>query len=179
MCNRGDWFEEIKPFSGTIECASKNDVLKIQGIGTVPGILSGRKIILTDVLYVPDLNGQLISVKNIQKTGYSVIFKNDVAIIEKSSEKFEFARLNEKGQYVSKFEPIKASTYIANHDAELWHRRMGHSSNKALKEMGLPVSESSFCEECIIAKHSNTPMSKGPRCREHMPMKMEIGRAHV
>ncbi|GBO26400.1 hypothetical protein AVEN_6625-1 [Araneus ventricosus] len=127
-----------------------------------------------DVLYVPELNGQLISVKNIQKTGYSVIFKIDVAFIEKSMEKFEFARLNKKGQYVSQFEPTKASTYFVNHSAELWHRRMGHSSNKVLKEMGLPVSESpsSFWEECVIAKQSNTPMSKGPRSREHQPMRM-------
>ncbi|GBM30067.1 Copia protein [Araneus ventricosus] len=174
MCNKGEWFEEIKPFSGTVACASKNDVLKVEGIGTVPGTLNSRKIILTYVLYVPELNGQFISVKNIQKTGYSVIFKNDVAFIEKSREKFEFARLNEKGQYVSQFEPTKASTYFVNHSAELWHRCMGHSSNKVLKEMGLPVSESpsSFCEECVIAKQSNTPMSKGPRSREHLPMRM-------
>ncbi|GBN05324.1 hypothetical protein AVEN_116039-1 [Araneus ventricosus] len=128
MCNKGEWFEEIKQFSGTVACAPKN-VLKVEGIGTVPGTLNGRKVILTDVLYVPELNGQLISVKNIQKTGYSVIFKNDVAFIEKSREKFKFARLNEKGQYVSQFEPTKASTYFVNHSAELWHRRMGHSSN--------------------------------------------------
>ncbi|GBM12356.1 hypothetical protein AVEN_142983-1 [Araneus ventricosus] len=123
MCNKGEWFEEIKPFSGTVACASKKDVLKVEGIGTVPGTLNGRKIILTNVLYVPELNGHLISVKNIQKTGYSVIFKNNVAVIEKSSEKFEFARLNKKGQYASQFEPIKASTYFVNHSAELWHRR--------------------------------------------------------
>ncbi|KFM77017.1 Copia protein, partial [Stegodyphus mimosarum] len=174
MCNKGERFEEIKPFSGTVACASKNDVLKVEGIGTVSGTLNGKEILLKDVLYVPELNGQLISVKNIQKAGYSVIFKNDVAVIENRNEKFEFAKLNEKGQYVSQFEPVKASTYIANHNAELWHRRMGHSSDKILKEMGLPVSESpsSFCEECVIAKHSNTPMNKGPRSREHVPMRM-------
>ncbi|GBO02299.1 hypothetical protein AVEN_21646-1 [Araneus ventricosus] len=91
MCNKGEWFEEIKPLSGTVACASKNDVLKVEGIGTVPGTLNGRKAILTYVLYVPELNIQLISIKNIQKTGYSVIFKNDVAFIDKSREKFEFA----------------------------------------------------------------------------------------
>ncbi|GBM52470.1 hypothetical protein AVEN_36321-1 [Araneus ventricosus] len=125
MCNKGEWFEEIKPFSGTVACASKN-ILKVE------------------------------------------------AFIEKSREKFEFARLNEKRQYVSQFEPTKASTYFVNHSAELWHRRMRHSSNKVLKEMGLPVSESpsSFCEECVIAKQSNTPMSKGPRSREHLPIRM-------
>ncbi|KFM70310.1 Copia protein, partial [Stegodyphus mimosarum] len=64
--------------------------------------------------------------------------------------------------------------YKKDCSAELWHSRMGHSSDKILKEMGLPVSESPsrFCEECVLAKHSNTPMNKGPRSREHVPMRM-------
>ena len=79
---------------------------------------------------MPELNDQLISVKNIQKTGYSMTFKNDATIIEKDTEKFEFATLNEKGQYVSEFEPIKASTYLAHYNTELWGRPMQHPHNK-------------------------------------------------
>ncbi|GBM65136.1 hypothetical protein AVEN_185778-1 [Araneus ventricosus] len=75
ICNKGEWFEEIEPFSGTVACASKNDIIKVEDIGSVPRTLNGRKIILTDVLYVPELNGQLISVKNIQKTSYVVILR--------------------------------------------------------------------------------------------------------
>lgn len=39
------------------------------------------------VLYVPELNGELISVKILQKAGYSVIFRNDVAVVEKGTDK--------------------------------------------------------------------------------------------
>ncbi|KAF8775883.1 hypothetical protein HNY73_015646, partial [Argiope bruennichi] len=50
---------------------------------------------------------------------------------------------------------------------------MERSSNKVLKEMGWPGSETSgFDEECVTANHSNTPISKSPRSRENMPIRM-------
>lgn len=87
-----------------------------------------------------------------------------VAVIEKCNEKFEIGRFNEKGQYINDFQPVRPSTYLVNHIAKLWHRLMEHPSNNVLKEMGLPTSEflSSFCEECITAKNSSTPVSKSP-----------------
>lgn len=123
MCRRGEWFDDIKSFSGSVACASKSDTLKIEGIGTVSGTLRGKKITLTDVFYVPDLNGELILDKNIQKAGYSVVFKNDKAIVEKGNECFVMAQLNEKGHYISEFQPIKAATRVAEHATDFWHRR--------------------------------------------------------
>ena len=60
---------------------------------------------------------------------------------------------------------------VAEHSSDLWHRRMGHSSNNVLEQIGLPTSDN-FCEECVIAKHSNEPSGKGPRSRETLPMRI-------
>ncbi|GBN20004.1 Retrovirus-related Pol polyprotein from transposon TNT 1-94 [Araneus ventricosus] len=54
---------------------------------------------------------------------------------------------------------------------DLWHRRCGHSCNQSLKQLGLP-SISSFCEVCTRAKQCATPVGKGPRRRETVPMVM-------
>ena len=54
------------------------------------------------------------------------------------------AQLNDKGHYVSEFRPIKAVASVAKHSSDLWHRRMGHSSNKVLEQMDLPTSDY-FC----------------------------------
>ena len=75
MCSQSKWFDDLKSFFGSVACASKNDTLKIEGIGRISGVLNGKKIILTYVLYVPDLNREVISVKNIQRAGYSIILR--------------------------------------------------------------------------------------------------------
>lgn len=80
MCSKQEWFKEMRPHRRTVTCASKVEVLEVKGIGKIVGMLNGREITLTEVLYISELNGQLISVKNIQKAGYSVIFTNNVAI---------------------------------------------------------------------------------------------------
>ncbi|GBM76252.1 Copia protein [Araneus ventricosus] len=54
---------------------------------------------------------------------------------------------------------------------DLWHRRCGHSCNQSLKQLGLPTI-SSFCEVCTRAKQCATPVGKGPRRRETVPMVM-------
>lgn len=45
----------------------------------------------------------------------------NVALIEKSSEKFKFARLNKKGHYAGQFEPINASTYFVKSGCRIMH----------------------------------------------------------
>lgn len=57
----------------------------------------GKKITLTDVLYMLDINRELILFKNMQKTGYNVTFKNDVAVVEECNEHYIMAKFNEKG----------------------------------------------------------------------------------
>lgn len=83
---------------------------------------------------VLDLNAELISVKNIQKVGYSDIFKNDVAIVEKCKKRFAMAKLSDKRYYVTEFTPIKFAAHVIEHDADtdLLQRRLGHLSNKKI-----------------------------------------------
>lgn len=42
----------------------------------------GREIDLKDVGYVPDLNGELISVKQIQKSGHIVVFEDHKVFVK-------------------------------------------------------------------------------------------------
>lgn len=76
-----------------------------------------------------DINRELILFKNMQKTGYNVTFKNDVAVVEECNEHYIMAKFNEKGYYISEFTPIKAAVKNVEHDAgiDLWHIRLGYS----------------------------------------------------
>ncbi|GBL74760.1 Copia protein, partial [Araneus ventricosus] len=78
MCSQREWFEELKPSSRTVSCAAKSSLLEVAGTGVIRGRLkNGQEIVLTNVLFIPELNGNLISVKQIQKAGYSVLFKDN------------------------------------------------------------------------------------------------------
>ncbi|GBN94164.1 Copia protein [Araneus ventricosus] len=141
MCSQREWFEELKPSSGAVSCAAKSSLLEV-------------------------------SVKQIQKTGYSVLFKDNKAIVKGKNKTFVLCELNSKGQYVSDFIPTVSNTFLAeSEEAELWHRRSGHSGNHALRKLGLPTSDS-FCENCVLSKQSAEPIGKGNRRRENAPMRM-------
>ncbi|GBL73934.1 Retrovirus-related Pol polyprotein from transposon TNT 1-94 [Araneus ventricosus] len=173
MCSQREWFEELKPSSGTVSCAAKSSLLEVAGTGEIRGRLkNGQEIVLTNVLFIPELNGNLIAVKQIQKAGYSVLFKDNKAIVKGKNKAFALCELNSKGQYASDFITTVSNTFVAEtEEAELWHRRLGHSGNHALTKLGLPTSDS-FCENCVLAKQSAEPIRKGNRRRENAPMRM-------
>ncbi|GBN45926.1 Copia protein, partial [Araneus ventricosus] len=173
MCSQREWFEELKPSSGTVSCAAKSSLLEFAGTGVMRGRLkNGQEIVLKNVLFIPKLNGNLISVKQIQKAGYSVLFKDNKAIVKGKNKTFVLCELNSKRQYISDFIPTVSNTFVAEtEEAELWHRRLGGSGNHALRKLGLPTSDS-FCENCVLAKQSAEPIGKGNRRRESAPMRM-------
>ncbi|GBM60361.1 hypothetical protein AVEN_79955-1 [Araneus ventricosus] len=103
----------------------------------------------------------MISVRQIQKTGYSVLFKDNKAIVKGKNKTFVLCKLNSKGQYVSDFIPTVSNAFVAKTEkAELWHHQLGHSGNLALRKLRLPIRDS-FCENCVLAKQSAEPIGKG------------------
>lgn len=176
MCGRPECFVNLQTFNGQVACASKTAKMDIAGIGTVRGKLrSGQEIFLKDVLYVPDLSENLISVKQINKAGYTIVFTGESAIIKSGNGNFELCRLNSKGQFMCELS-IKLNSVcessnvcLAAEDAELWHRRLGHCGNHVMKKLGLPITDD-FCENCVLSKQSANPLGKGSRSREKSPM---------
>lgn len=170
MCSRKEWFTSLRPATGTIKCASKETMLNVEGIGNIAGKISDTiRITLKDVLYVPSLNSQLISVKNIESADFNIIFKKGKVFIEKEGNGILFGHRDANGQYICDFCPCSDSALISTNDNELWHRRFGHPCNQPLIHLGLPAP-SSFCEICARAKLSAIPAGKGPRKRETKPL---------
>ncbi|GBO25808.1 hypothetical protein AVEN_204226-1, partial [Araneus ventricosus] len=73
MCSQHEWFEELKPSSGTVSCAAKSRLLEV-------------------------------AVKQTQKAGYSVLFKDNKVIVKGKNKTFVLCELNSMGQY--SVEPI-------------------------------------------------------------------------
>ena len=95
ICAEDECFQEKKN-SGTVACASKTDILKIEGTEYVIGVQHRRKITLKDVCACVKWSADISQEHT--EAGYSVVFKNDVAVVKKESTMLDFARLDAKGQ---------------------------------------------------------------------------------
>lgn len=122
------------------------------------------------MLLVPEINGQLVSVKSIESAGFTVVFKDERVFVQSERENIHLATRTEGDQYRCDFQPLNASAMSTsvNADGMPWHRRLGHPNRSLLNLMSLPSTET-FCDICPPAKQSAYPMGTGPRTRETTP----------
>jgi hypothetical protein len=99
-----------------------------------------KPLYLSDVLYVPGLKKNLVSVSALEDKGYEVSFKERRAYIKhkdmgKGSEQVIGVRKDKlyKLQFDSHYALASSS---GGRDCELWHRRMAHLGHGALKILG-------------------------------------------
>ena len=126
-------------------------------------------LVLTDVLYVPDLAGNLISVSQLQDKGIMVRTiesqKCPMVLTRNGSTVATAARIG--SQYILDSVTTEATMAAADGgdpDLDLWHRRFGHIGVQGLRglygavsdlEAPIPVPRghnSDQCEPCIMAK---------------------------
>jgi transposase InsO family protein len=144
------------------------------GIGNVhvrvfTGDLRVETLILTDVLYVPDLAGNLISVSQLQEKGILVrTIEDQKCPMVLTRNGFTVATAARIGsQYVLDSVATEATMAAAeggDPDLDLWHRRFGHIGVQGLRGLYGAVSDleapitvprghnSDQCEPCIMAK---------------------------
>lgn len=120
-------------------------------------------ITLHHVLYVPNLRCNLLSVTQLNDNLQSIVtFNSDMCLIQDQMKALIGTGVRRDGLYYFS-KPEVVSAVGATSDVELWHRRMGHPSEKVVKLLP-PVSRSKNslnkgCEVCFRAKH---PRDKFP-----------------
>jgi len=119
-----------------------NSKLMAEGIGDVPITLvhEGRehKGVLTNVLYVPGLATNLVSVRQLVEHGFKVNFAKDRCTIEDGEGKvLAKAYLNDKLYQLStkQGERCHAARIVTSpaREARLWHERYGHLGMQSLQ----------------------------------------------
>lgn len=131
--------------------------LKVEGKGTVAiETHSGFKLI-SDVLYVPEINQNLLSVSQLLDKGYKVLFEDKSCVIE-DDEGIEVFNIQMKGKsFVLDFKEEQVVVHKEVNNSLLWHKRMGHYHYEALFFMeknkmvkGLPKLEKDLptCAAC-------------------------------
>lgn len=78
LTNKRSYFKELQRISITINVAKSKETMEATGIG----IIEFDEFKLKEVLYVPNLSSNLLSIHSVMKNGGEVIFKEDEVIIK-------------------------------------------------------------------------------------------------
>ena len=182
--NLEDYVEFKKP---TVVNLGDNRSILAHGKGTyrVTAVVDDKlqKIALRDVLYLPELDKNLLSVHAMIKLGAVVSFENDVCKITRNSKLLAVGVIRGK-LYVLKI--LEDQVNIASEELEsdlfLWHCRLGHlgmdnvikiANGNMVKGIGHLSSESKpFCEGCVMGKQHRCPYPKGISYRATEPFEL-------
>ena len=135
-------------------------VVKSEGKGTVAVQTRKGTRMIRDVLYVPSLDQNLLSVPQMMENGYTIHFEGNIcAIYDPSGVNIACVKMQKKCFPIewnckAQEQSIQAQS---NEITWLWHKRFGHSNLQNLKFLsrknmvkGLPIipETSGVCEAC-------------------------------
>ncbi|KAL0359383.1 UNVERIFIED_CONTAM: Retrovirus-related Pol polyprotein from transposon TNT 1-94 [Sesamum angustifolium] len=143
----------------------------IQGLGDVCLTFSdGYKLTLRNVRYVPDLNHNLMSCAALEEEGLEGRWGKGIMKIMKGSLTV-FKADRRRNLYVCTVDYDILAASVTDFDkTSLWHKRLGHISQKGLellqKEGVLidKIEKLKFCDECVMGKQHKVqfPASQNP-----------------
>ncbi|KAG6509698.1 hypothetical protein ZIOFF_027698 [Zingiber officinale] len=145
--------------------------LKIEGKGVVSVFSAeGQQKRMHDVFYTPEIAQNLLSVGQMMKNGYKLVFaEGQCEITDRNGQKVAVVKMTSNNLFPLKMTPysnVVLKTEVVD-DSHLWHLRYGHLNRKGLallkqKSMvvGLPsiqVAEGDVCEGCVFGRHHHLP----------------------
>lgn len=167
MINNKKYLKNLRQIESSVGVAKANESMVSEGTG----ILESENCILKNVMYIPDLSANLISVPAITEHGGKVIFTSDKVVVEKNNVEVLRGKKKENGLYeVKLYSEMTGRSYAVQKIdlAEKWHKKLGHLSidgMKTLKGMskGLDFTTEDLknieeaCETCLKAKQTRAP----------------------
>ena len=180
MTSHDEWFGEMQDLQNPGYVQTGDDSCHpITHIGKVPLALhDGKTKSLSDVLHVPSITKNLVSVGQMVEQGLQVRFNAKGCFVEDFNDK---CRLVAKGSRIGRMFTLDAGIPAMNAamyakgkgvvaDIDIWHKRIGHANVQRLKLMqskglvkGLPTFKVAefhkICEACQFGKQARQPFS--------------------
>jgi hypothetical protein len=171
-----EYFSELSESGTDIEVVLGDDrVVRAVGVGTVTFQRESKPPLkVSEVLYVPGMRKNLISVSALEDRGYEVLFRGGQVLMYPRGTPADSARVigvRHAKVYKFAFQPLLALSSSTDSRAssselcEIWHRRMGHMYHGALRTLreittGVPdFSTDHFdtCRGCAMGKFAKSP----------------------
>lgn len=167
---------DFMPCESAVETANRES-MKVKGKGRVKIQLSeqcgGTNITLEDVLYVPALNGNLLSVGRIEERGLQVTFAAGKAFVSKDNGEVVLTATKQGRLYT--VEEAEVSSRLAKaKDTSLWHRRLGHLHQDAVRSLCGTSKDhmEDHCDVCRLGKLRRRSFPKGEATRAKAPLEL-------
>jgi hypothetical protein len=126
-------------------------------------------MLLREVLYVPGLKKNLVSISTIEERGYEVLFRDGQVLLFPKGSNITSAIVivtRHEKLYKLMFQPTRALFHSTNNNdlCELWHMRMAHLHHEALRVLreivtGVPYFSTDYrelCKGCALGKYTKT-----------------------
>lgn len=183
MTRRSDWLYEIKtPPIQSIKVAN-NSAVTVQKMGNLDLNLccdDGKvnPVQVRDILFIPELSTNLLSVSQLAKNGCRVNFHSTGCNIYNKEKHLVATASLINNMY--KLNTIGGDAYISAADSteslDIWHRRMGHLNYADVKKLetsteGVKItySDSKTCIPCIEGKQTRLPFkNEGSRATSQL-----------
>jgi hypothetical protein len=190
-CINKDLFIKLLPTDMTIKWGNTNKRIKASGIGDISVIFdqTRQKAIIRDVLYIPELGINLLSLNVAVDKGFYFIYKNNIPCLYTSKDQLLVKGTIKNRLIILKSTLNKANSIVLNSTNTinnstnstndlLWHQRLGHINNYALEKIKSNTLGANIinnpnvkdCEICIrsklTSKISRNPSTKTTRYLE-------------
>lgn len=147
---------------------------------TVCCVVNGKKnyITIKEVLQVPGLDHNLLSVRKLEKNGFRIVFENGKGTIEKNGTVAAAATISDKQLYI--LDLHKSDSALLSECIETWHMRLGHLRYESVRRLpslveGMNInsdpSSSQVCKVCVEGKQTKLPHNQ-PRSRATRPLEL-------
>lgn len=142
---------------------ANNQKLSIDCVGDIDQVINdGKKITLKDVQYIPGICVNLLSVSQIVKRGFRVLFDKDgCKIFDACKKVVATGNLVNNMFKLNTISNEYACATSADQSTMLWHRRLGHASFTKMNLL-LNLKEKNsieHCEVCLRGKQSVKPFN--------------------
>lgn len=169
MTSNRNWLQNVQETSSSVITAS-NGKLTVVSKGTVKlNVQIGNKqntVNAEDVLFVPELATNLLSVSKIINKGHKVIFTKRGCIIKDAHGRTKAQARLEGGMYRLQIaEEVAYAVSEATDKENLWHRRLGHLNRGEMDLLRRQLADgikdcnisTQKCQTCVEGKSSKLP----------------------
>jgi hypothetical protein len=165
-----EWFTRLQEGGVNLVIELGDDrCYKVQGVGTVSFQReSGKPLYFSDVLYVPGLTKNLISVSTLEDKDMRSLFCKGKVFIRPSGSGEKMDRMigvQEEKVYRLQVQPRKALASITTDIGELWHKRMahihfgalGHLREEVIGLLKISTERHDPCKGYALVKYARKP----------------------
>ncbi|UYV74917.1 hypothetical protein LAZ67_12001798 [Cordylochernes scorpioides] len=179
MTSHGDWIEHKTEERRSIQVAEEGRHIESTSSGLIQATVQGKDklnnaVTLHNVLHVPHLKGNLMSIPSVVRRGNSVLLNSEGAYIYSSDDKLIGTGNFDGNMYTLNLSRLPEATHVPNEHCLIskdnsrtaWHRRLGHPSdnkldlilkNNLLKGLNSINGTLDQCDACSLGKMTKVP----------------------